>query len=155
MSTWTPPKQDWQVNDIVTAQDMNAIGTNLAYLKQAKGSAKATLNATSTNQTAFVTLSSLTVTTLGGAVLVGFYAPVRHETASSTAYFDFTLNGTRIGLNGNNGSLSFTVSMANSAASMIQLVTSLGAGTHTITLQWRCDAQWLYIGKGQFWVVEL
>lgn len=155
MSTWTTPKQDWQVNDIVTAQDLNTIGTNLAYLKQAKGNAKVTLNTTSTNQTAFVTLSSLSVTTLGGAVLVGFYAPVRHETTSSTAYFDFVVNGTRIGLNGNSGSLSFNVINTYSAATMIQLVTSLGAGTHTIALQWRCDTQWLSLGKGQFWVVEL
>ncbi len=155
MPTWTPPKQDWQVNDIVTAQDLNVIGADLAYLKQNKGSAKATLNATSTNQTTFVTLSSLSVTTLGGALLVGFYAPVRHDTVSSTAYFDFALNGTRIGLNGNNGSYSINVNTTHAAAGMVQLITSLGAGTHTIALQWRCDAQWLSVGKGQFWVVEL
>jgi len=154
MPTWTPPKQDWQVNDIVSAQDLNIIGEDLTYLKQNKGNAKATLNASSTNQTTFVTLSSLSVTTLGGALLVGFYAPVRHD-ASSTAYFDFALNGTRIGLNGNSGSYSINVSNTNTAACMVQLVTSLAAGTHTIALQWRCDTQWLSVGKGQFWVVEL
>jgi hypothetical protein len=34
MPAWTTPKQDWALNDIVAAPDLNAIGENLAYLKE-------------------------------------------------------------------------------------------------------------------------
>ena len=34
MPTWTTPKQDWALNDVVNAGDMNAMGEDLAYLKE-------------------------------------------------------------------------------------------------------------------------
>ena len=34
---WTTPKTDWAVGELVTAEDMNTLGENLAALKSGNG----------------------------------------------------------------------------------------------------------------------
>jgi hypothetical protein len=152
---WIPPKKNWNVNDIVTAQDMNAIGEDLDYLYQTGARAAATINATSTNGTAsFATLVQVNVTTRGGALLVGFYGAESHD-ASGSAYYDVAVDGTRKALNGFSGSLETQPGSTPGPVCMTLLLTGIGAGAHTLSLQWRTSAQWLSMGVGQFWLVEV
>src|SRR5512146_920623 len=104
MSNWTTPKQDWQLSDLVTAQQLNDIGGNLAYLKEKTPRGKENITSTSTNAGSFVALKRISLTTRGGDVWVAFYCPVWHDNGG-TVYFDIGLDGTRQAFNGNNGSL--------------------------------------------------
>ncbi|MCU0499004.1 MAG: hypothetical protein MUF87_16760 [Anaerolineae bacterium] len=153
---WTPPKNNWNVNDIVTAQDLNAIGDNLNYLKTPNFRARVTLTpATSTNATSFfATRATLSPLTRGGDLMVGFYANVSH-TVGSAGYFDIALDGVRVALDGFNGSLRVDATSTRVPVSLSLLITGVTTGSHTLTLQWRTDQQWLEMGIGQFWAFEL
>lgn len=155
MANWNTPKQNWNVNEVVTAQDMNAIGENLAYLKTEPARAAITVFPTSTNSTAnFATLHSTTITTRGGDLLFSFYGSMWH-TAGGTAYLDVAIDGTRKALNGTNGSLEYPPDSVARPVSLSLLWRNVSAGTHTVSLQWRTSVQWLHVGCGQFWVLEV
>lgn len=156
MAAWTTPKQDWALNDIVTAPDLNAIGENLAYLKEQSARDSATITPASTGSTSWTTRASLSLTTRGGDVQVCFYAGVFH-TALGRAYFDVALDGTRVALNGADGSLELTPGGSGTAsqAALTLLLTGISAGSHTIALQWKTDAAGLNLTHGQFHAIEV
>jgi hypothetical protein len=157
MPNWTNPKNNWQVNEIVTAQDMNIIGDDLLYLKEREGRAKANFIPTSTNATvSFVTLATLNITSRGGDLLVGFYTSTTHDNGG-IGYFDFALDGVRIALDDVNGSLSVKPGGTGSptSVSMTLLLEDIAPGAHSIALQWRTSTQWLAAGHGQLWAVEV
>ena len=156
MPAWTTPKQDWALNDIVAAPDLNAIGENLAYLKELSSRASATITPASTGSASWTTHASLSLTTRGGDVQVCFYAGVYH-TALGRAYFDVALDGTRVALNGADGSLELTPGGAGSAsqAALTLLLTGISAGAHTVALQWKTDAAGLNLTHGQFHAIEV
>lgn len=154
---WTNPKNNWQVNDLVTAQDMNIIADDLLYLKEREGRAKANFTPTTTSSTlSFTTLATLNLTTRGGDVLVGFYTSATHDD-SGTGYFDIALEGVRVALDSLNGSLSIKPGGTGSpsSVSLTLLLQSVAAGAHTITLQWRTSTASLSAGHGQLWAVEM
>lgn len=153
---WTPPKNNWNVNDIVTAQDLNEIGDNLNYLKTPNARTRIALApATSTNATGFfVTRASLNLLTRGGDLMVGFYANVSH-TVGGAGYFDIALDNVRVALDGFNGSLRVDATTTRVPISLSLLLTGVAEGQRTIALQWRTDLQWLEMGIGQFWAFEL
>jgi hypothetical protein len=156
MPAWTTPKQDWALNDIVTAPDLNAIGENLAYLKEQTARARVAITPASTGSAAWTTRASLSLTTRGGDIQVCFYAGIFH-TALGRAYFDVALDGVRVALNGTDGSLELTPGGAGSAvqATMTLLLTGVAAGAHTVALQWRTDAAGLNLTHGQFHAIEV
>jgi len=138
---WTPPKTNWQVNEIVTADDMNTIGENLATLK-APVTAQYLQSATdyTTTSTSFVDVDatnfSHTITTTGGDVLIIFFATITNNLNNANMMFDVTVDGVRQG--GVEGLILETVSAATHGAvvSFALLKTGLSAGSHTIKLQW-------------------
>lgn len=155
MPAWTTPRQDWALNDLVTAPDLNAIGENLAYLKQPSARASATITPASTGSTSWINRASLTLTTRGGDLQVCFYAAIFH-TALGRAHFDVALDGTRIALDGTDGSLELTPGGSGSLiqAALTLLLTGIAAGSHTVALQWKTDAAGLNITYGQFHAIE-
>lgn len=156
MPAWNTPKQDFALNDVVTASQLNQIGENLAYLKEPMARGRVNLSPTSISTSTWTVRASITFTTRGGDVLAGFYASVYH-TAAGRAYFDIALDGTRVALNGSNGSLELTPGSTGSLsqAAMQLLLLSVSAGSHTITLQWKTDAADLNMGYGQFYAIEV
>ncbi|HEX2623410.1 MAG TPA: hypothetical protein VHL11_24785, partial [Phototrophicaceae bacterium] len=138
MPTWTTPKNTWQVNDIVTASDLNIIADDLRYLKNQTARGKDNIGPTTTSSTgSFVTLASVSVVTRGGDLLADFYASATHD-SGGIGYFDVALDGTRVAFNGTDGSLEIKPggSSPNSVALSL-LLDSVSAGSHTVTLQWR------------------
>ena len=83
---WTTPKTDWTTGELVAAEDMNAIGENLAALRTLAIAAYTTTAhiafPSSGNGSAFADIDSdnlnLTLSTSGGDVLVHFYGSMKH-----------------------------------------------------------------------------
>ncbi|MCY4073052.1 MAG: hypothetical protein OXG60_17295 [Chloroflexi bacterium] len=161
--TWTAPKTDWSNGDLVTADDLNAIGENLAAvrnLQKASGATTAHIRV-STHQFADVDSDNLnlTITTTGGDVLAHFHGAVRNHFSDGAyhCYFDVEVDGSRQG--DSNGIMISTIDESHRSVSFTHLIQNLGAGSHTFKLQWREDGAsrqsvWLYIGA-QFWAREI
>jgi len=164
MTTWKGI-HNWAVGEALTAGNMNNyINDNLDALKAPPTDDYVVDEGAdySTTSTSWVDVDSsdlqLTITTTGGDVLIGFYG--FHVNASSSCYFDVTLDGTRIG--GDDGlQRAYT---GYTPVSFVYLKTGLSAGTHVFKLQWRVlgATSYLYAGAGttnndlhpQFWVRE-
>jgi len=97
----------------------------------------------------------LNVTTRGGEVLVGYSASGYH-TGGGRVYLDVAVDGTRLALNGANGSAEFTPASTGTAQSVgfTLLLTGVSAGAHAITVQWKTSAAGMNVLGGQAWVVE-
>lgn len=156
MPTWTTPKQDWALGEVVEASDMNAIGENLGYLKEGGEREAVSVAAAATSSTAWGTLATLSVITRGGAMLVG-YSAAGYHTGGGRGYFDVAVDGTRLALNGANGSFEVTPAGAGtaSAVTFTLMLTSLSAGAHTLTIEWKTSGAALNVLGGQAWAVEL
>ena len=105
-----------------------------------------------TTSTSFVSIDdagdpdlSLTITTGGGDVLVSFSGSLTNN--SGINYLDFTVDGTRFGLD--DGILRMQSASAN-AVSFAVWVEGLAAGAHTFVLQWKVSAGTgtMYAGAG-------
>ena len=156
MPAWSTPKQDFALNDIVTASHLNAIGENLAYLKEAPARAKSDLTPASIDSSTWTVRATLSLTTRGGDLLAGFSVPVYHA-GGGRAHFDIALDGTRVALNGASGSLELTPGGSGTLAqaALQLLLTGVPSGAHAVTLQWKTDAAGLNMHHGQFYAVEL
>ncbi len=166
--TWTTPKT-WQVDELVTAADMNThIRDNLNALKSPPN-AVYTPDETgdyTTQSGSFeavdATNLALTLTTNGGDLLVHLHATVKNS-ASARIYFDVTVDGTRVA--GDDGIIATALSDSPEVVSFTRLVSGLSAGEHTVTLVWKVSAgtATLYAGAGtsgldlhpQFWAREV
>lgn len=85
--TWADPKTDWSNGDLVTADDMNEIGENLATVRNLPTVAHTTTADISANAGEFVDVDSanlnLTINTNGGDVLVHFHGTVELHNGES------------------------------------------------------------------------
>lgn len=141
---WNPPKTDWMTNQLVTAEQMNDIGTNLVSLHDRPvGFVKLDQSNITSTSTSYVDVhASLAVSILldeTSDVLVGFTGYVLPDGASSPreCYFDIAVNGTRRALDDgllkitSEGFVSFTYLIHDLAASIT---------AYNITLQWKARA---------------
>ena len=152
---WTTPKTDWETGELVAASDMNAIGENVAALKQVSENVAVyttTANA-SLGSSDFADVDSddlnLTITTTGGDVLVHF-----HGSVYGGIYLDIAVDGSRLG--GNDGILRNHHHRNGSETSLLsftRLIQNLSAGSHTFKLQAKSGST-LFAGA-QFWVREI
>src|SRR5689334_15175635 len=101
MSTWANAKENWIAGELVLATDMNLIGNDLNWLKTPP-TANYLVNQGSdytTTSTSFVNVDgtnlSLTITTAGGNVLIGFSGVVSNTTVGTVTYLDVEIDGTR------------------------------------------------------------
>ncbi len=156
---WTTPKTNWATGELVTAQDMNAVGENLAELGNLR-SAVAVYTTTEdirANASGFVNVDdknlNLTISTAGGDVLVHFSGSViRYGSNDLTGYLDIEVDGNRQG--GNTGILRAWFSNRTAVASFTRLIRNLSPGSHSFKLQWKGYGIRLYSGA-QFWVREI
>jgi hypothetical protein len=143
---WTAPRT-WTTGEVVTSTLMNThLRDNLEHLKarvDAPMPAASALSAASysTSSTSFLDMDSsglsLSLTTSGGPVLLGFSGSVSASTGGVDCYFDLLIDGVRMG-GTSTGSAHLTTGTAgeHSALHFIGL-RGLAAGAHTIRLQWR------------------
>jgi len=167
---WTTPKTDWTTGELVTAEDMNAVGENLAELGNLRSAVAAYTTeadiAFPNSGSAFEDVDSdnlnLTLSTSGGDVLVHFYGSIR-QYDNRWFSLDVEVDGTRLG--GDDGLLKnehLNVSGAStgiSAVSFTHLLRDLAAGSHTFKLQWKDEpsrrAEHGLLAGAQFWVREI
>jgi hypothetical protein len=166
-ASWTIPK-DWTTDEVLTAVNFNThVRDNLKALKDPPTDSFVANEGTdwTTTSTSFVDIDatdlSLTITTNGGAVMVGFYGSL--TTPAGAGYLDVDVDGTRWA--GDDGLIRATANQS-SAVCFVILVTGLSAASHTFKLQWKAGSSatlTLYAGAGtaaqdthpQFWVREV
>ena len=161
---WTTPKTNWATGELVTAEDMNAVGENLAYLKSSRIAVGTTTAVVSTSATEFGDVDStnlnLTLTTTGGDVLVRFHGLIRRANSDNDAqaYFDVVVDGNRQG-----GDEEIIQSVAGDkvrSVSIVHIIQNLSPGSHAFKLQWRRTARrtWQAVAleaNAQLWVCEI
>lgn len=157
---WTTPKTNWATGELVTAQDMNAVGENLATLKVPPTVAHITtaelLTAGST--TNFVDADSdnlsLTISTSGGDELAHFDCMVSAtRNVALYLYLDIEIDGNRLG-----DEFGIALARANQnrhGHSFTRLIQGLNAGSHTLKLQWKHTHEFRTHPGAQFWVREI
>lgn len=120
-----------------------------------------------TTSTSFVDVDatdlSLSITTTGGDVMIGFHGNV--SGANISVYLDVAMDGTRLGTDDGFIGVFVTTTVTNGTVGFVRLVTGVSAGAHTFKLQWRVSSGTgtLYAGAGtssadvhpQFWVREV
>ncbi|MGB1285072.1 MAG: hypothetical protein ACPG7F_00950 [Aggregatilineales bacterium] len=120
-----------------------------------------------TTSTTFVDVDatnlSLTITTTGGNVLVGFSGTARIDTTGAHIHLNLDVDGSAVATDDGLVSMRSTGVTIN-PMSFTHLVTGLSAGSHTFKLQWKVSSSTatLYAGAGtthndihpQFWVQE-
>lgn len=135
---WTTPKT-WTAA-LVTVDEMNThVRDNLNWLKDPVTdivSLAGQLTTTSTNFTDATGLT-LTVTTLGGTVMVGFFGVIVNSGGSWTNV-DLAVDGTRQG--GTDGLVTQATASNVETVAFVTLVEGLAAGSHTFKIQWKVNA---------------
>lgn len=151
---WSSPKT-WAVGELVTAALLNAhLRDNLDFLKTPPTAAYI-LNETgdyTTTSTSFVNVDvaklTLSITTAGGDVLIGFCGSILES--AGTVFFDVDIDGTRTA--GDDGICTVTASSstARTNATFFKLVQGLAPGLHLFKLQWKVNAgtATLFAGAG-------
>ncbi|MCY4536604.1 MAG: hypothetical protein OXE52_00075 [Chloroflexi bacterium] len=150
---WTTPKTDWEVGELVSAGEMNAVSENLAELDRVR---KAVAAHTTKDDIAilhsntFVDIDSnfnLTITTAGGDVLVHFHGVV----VNKPFRIDVEVDGARVG-HDEYGLRRGDVD--HELVNFTHLVQNLSAGSHTFKLQGR-NSRTTLRSHAQFWVREI
>lgn len=170
---WTTPVT-WTTNQLVTAADLNAqVRDNLNYLFNGRPKFSILRDNNANYTTTSLTFVDVDGTNLkgtlalsGGAVLLGFNCAM--VGLNIRGYFDFAVDGTRVGTAGTNGLMRQTEGNGggDGGVSLVALVTGLSAGSHTFTIQWRAHISGtltMYAGNGtagqdfipHFWGIEV
>ena len=156
--TWTAPKTDWSTGELFAAEDMNAIGANLAALKDPATAAYTTTEDINVDIREFTDIDSdnlsLTITTVGGDVLVHFHGSVQRNN-HRWVYFDIDVDGTRLG--GDDGILRTHIAHGDGhdIVSFSRLIQNLSAGSHTFKLQCKTSAEIKLYAEAQYWAREV
>jgi len=175
-STWATAKT-WSASEGLTAALMNLeVRDKVNAIKSPAYFNCVIDNATDYSITGTTTFTNIdgtasglyaTVTTGGGAMLIGFAGALTTGggLASYRTYFDVAVDGTRIGLNDGLLTPGYQANAANT--SFVVMTEVLSAGSHTFALQWKVSnaaaTATLYAGAGtanhdlhpRFWGIEL
>lgn len=158
--TWTSPKTDWSNGDLVTAEDLNAIGENLASARILQKATGATTEEIVKLLGDFADVDSenlnLPLTTAGADVMVYFHGSLKRIGSSNWTYarFDFDVDGTQIG--GVNGIATFYMTgHFYWTANFTYLIQDLSPGSHIFGLKWKGDRKVSLAAGAQFWVREI
>ena len=156
---WTTPKTDWTTGELVSAEDMNEVGENLATLKHPATAVGVTTSEFARTSAEFIDVDSdnlnLTITTTGGDVLAHFHGAMTRRSSNVRIAFDIDIDGNRQG--GNNGILRHEVDNMWRVVSFTYPIANLDAGSHTFKLQWKFyNSHEIKLIKGsRFWVREI
>lgn len=137
------PKTNWVDDEVIEATELNKIGENTVALKSTvdtlttrqKIGVYQTFGSASTASTSYVDLSSVSLTTLGGNVLVTvmtglFLAAAASGAADIRLSYGSTTTSSLI-------TIPYTRSSSLIPVVTCHYITSLAAGTYTFMLQWR------------------
>lgn len=167
---WTSPKT-WSVGEVLTASDMNTyVRDNLNALK-APPSDNYEANEGANYTTSSATFAdvdgtnlSLSITTTGGDIMIGFVGTLLH-TAGNKIFFTVDIGGTDVAADDGIAGCTPANVVSDTSLSFVWLATSQAAGAKTIKLQWKTPAATatLYAGAGtsngdvhpQFWCREV
>ncbi|MCY4062378.1 MAG: hypothetical protein OXG53_08420 [Chloroflexi bacterium] len=147
---WTTPKT-WS-SEPLTSIDLNTyVRDNQNHLKDRLDASAsrvisgATLLTTTANDFVDVdtTKLSLTLTTHGGDVLLGFTGTVRNSARTGTTYLNVAVDGADY--IADDGPISVRLatdvdSARNKPISFVLLITGLSAGSHSFTLRWKTSS---------------
>ena len=159
---WTAPKTDWANGELVSADDMNAIGEHLARLIAPPATASYQITSDIDSYSyEWVDIDSnnlnLSLTTTGGDVLAGFQGAIHRLGNGTTVNVDIEVDGNRQGA-WHTGIISAGIDSSRSPLGFSYLIRNLSSGRHTFKLQWRSNVR----GQGmklkthsQFWVREI
>ena len=162
---WTTPKTDWNTGELVTAADINAIGENLAVLRQPSAAVASyttpediVVNTAGEYADVDSLNMNLTVTTNGEDVLFHFDGTLtRARVGRSRDYtdtynhIDIDIDGIRQG--GDNGIVNVLATSGRRETSFTRLIQNLNPGTHTFKLQFKNWGNGVTLHAGaQFWV---
>ena len=160
-ATWTQPRT-WSVGELTTASLMNQhVRDNLDWLKTPpQGVYTAPANIVITNTTMADIMSPITITSAGGAFLVGLQACMTAPTNTVAVSFDLHVDGVTQG--GTSGIHFFNGTGTGTGfdASFVFYVAPKAAGSHTFKLRAMVSgSQATLISNGlytaQFWVREI
>ena len=154
----TTPKTDWANGELVTAAHLNAIGENLAAVRNlglAVGTTTAEIVEIHNPNNAFINVDSvnlnLTILTFGGDVLAHFHGAIDPRGDDRVCRFDIEVDGTRLG--GDTGIMAARPKYDRGVC-FTRLVQNLSPGSHMFNLQWKHREIRLLAGA-QFWVREI
>ena len=154
---WTTPKTDWATGELVTAEDMNAVGENLAALAAPVSASFRTTQRYERYTNNYVDIDSdnlsLTITTTGRAVLAHFHGYVYGAAgATLTTYIAVDVDGTRYVGMGSALEDNYYTPMV-----FTLLLEDLSAGPHTFKMQWtgQHNKGMVLLENAQFWVREI
>jgi hypothetical protein len=165
---WTPPRT-WTVGELVTAGLLNThLRDNLEFLKTqidlplnfaSASSPAAYTSATTLYADVDAALLKLTLTTSGGAVLLGFSTHAHHSNLLGETRLDWNIDGLRVG-DPTYGTCFMQASAANAHTPITHvLVCALAAGTHVFKLQLASSGGTATIGGiaggTSLWTLEL
>lgn len=122
-----------------------------------------------TTSTSFVDVDatdlSATITSGGGAFLIGFSGALYQSATALRIYLDVLVDAARLGLDDGLTATRVTTLPAHAGTSFTIVTPALSAGSHTFKLQWKVDSGTggMYAGAGTatadihptFWGVEL
>ncbi|MCY3781938.1 MAG: hypothetical protein OXG78_16610 [Chloroflexi bacterium] len=154
---WTTPKTNWATGELVTAEDMNAVGENLAVLRHPSTAVAAyttTEDIVLPGTDSFADIDSdnlnLTITTSGGDVLVQFHGSL---SGGSSCILDVEIDGNRHGDTEHGVMDVYGWKYTRPIVSFTRLIQNLSAGSHTFKLQ--AKSSLTLVAGAQFWVREL
>ncbi len=151
MSTWTTPKT-WATDELVTAALLNThLRDNLSVLKVPPQASHYSLSyaGASTSSSTFVntdaTNLSQTITTKGGRIAICLNGLV-YMSGTGRAYFDFSLDGTRLGDSAYGlGSVAIPTTVERFAVEYFFITQTLSAASHTVNVMWLTQAGTIYL----------
>ena len=154
---WTTPKTDWATGELVTAEDMNAVGENLAVLGNLAKASYLTTARYERYTNDYVDIDSdnlnLTITTTGRDVLVHFHGYAHAAGGNTlTTILAVDVDGTRY--------TGMSVALEGYYFTPIvftRLFEGLSAGSHTFKMLWtgQNNKGMLLAENAQFWVREI
>jgi len=132
---WTTP-QTWTAALVTVAEFNTHIRDNLLWLKDPPTGIATLSTAITTTSTSWtnVTGLSVTLTTSGGTIMVGFTAVTSMSTGTAT-HFNIAVDG--VDQASSTDGYTYSVSSPVNTVSPVILLEGIAAGTHTFQLRWK------------------
>ena len=156
-ANWSTPK-NWNVGELLIANDFNAqLRDNMEWLKSRPFNTL-TISSTTTTATSFapVTGSSVSLSSVGGNMLIVFVGTVSNSSAGFITTLDLAIDGGRQG-NSTTGLIAVQTPVANYTDGVcMAFLTSTppSLGSHAYTVHWKVSAGTATL-FGQLFVMEV
>lgn len=143
-ATWTAPR-DWTAGETLSAANFDTyISSNLMWLKTPPTDTDTFTGADiTTTSTSFVVATglSITFTTTGGRVLLGFSGVASNSTAGQAENFTFTVDATAAGhATYGLGQVYSPANNSRGGVALTYLTAALSAASHTFEVHWKVTA---------------